>query len=189
MFDVKIKRNEWKQKITGELSGRLVFLDESSVNIDLTRRYGRGLSGKRVIDHTPLNTPRITTILSSVRLNGEKAFTVYSGGTTGPRFLEYLDNVLIPTLHSGDIIVMDNMRSHHIKEVAKHLEKHKLVPCYLPPYSPDLNPIEKMWSKVKAILRKWKIRSADQLKAAVKNALCLISNDDVAHWFNYCLHF
>ena len=140
-------------------------------------------------DHASLNTPQTTTVLSSIRFNGEKAFTTYQGGTTGERFVAYLKDTLLPTLHPGDIVVMDNLRSHHVKEVRGLLEAAGMISLYLPPYSPDLNPIEKMWSKVKAILRSWKIRSLDALPDAIRRALILVSPLDCQHWFpasNYC---
>ncbi len=104
----------------------LVFLDESGINTDLTRLYGRAPSSQRVVDHTPLNTPKTTTVLSSIRFNGEKAFTTYQGGTTGEQFVTYLKETLLPTLHSGDIVGMDNMRSHHVKAVRDVLEAKNL---------------------------------------------------------------
>ena len=189
VFDVAEKRKEWAESITPEQLDHLVFLDESGVNTDMTRRYGRARSSKRCVDHAPLNTPQTTTVLSSIRFNGEKAFTTYQGGTTGKRFVAYLKDILLPTLHPGDIVVMDNLRSHHVKEVRELLEAEGMIPLYLPPYSPDLNPIEKMWSKVKAILRSWKIRSLDALPDAIRRALILVSPLDCQHWFaasNYC---
>ena len=99
----------------------LLFLDESGVNINMTRRYGRGKGGQRVVDRAPLNTPKSTTILSSVRLDGEMAFTTFRGGTTGDKFLTYLKDVLIPTLRPGDIVVMNNLRTHHIQAVGELL--------------------------------------------------------------------
>lgn len=189
MFDVQEKRREWKKAITSEMVEHLVFLDESGVNTDLTRLYGRALSSQRAVDHAPLNTPRTTTVLSSIRLDGEKAFTTYQGGTTGKRFVQYLKETLLPTLRPGDIVVMDNMRSHHVKAVREILEANGMKVLYLPPYSPDLNPIEKMWSKMKAILRKWKIRSLDHLPDAIQRALACVSQLDCLHWFlasDYC---
>ena len=189
MFDVQEKRKEWKETITPEMVEHLVFLDESGVNTDLTRLYGRALSSQRAVDHAPLNTPRTTTVLSSIRLDGEKAFTTYQGGTTGERFVQYLKETLLPTLRPGDIVVMDNMRSHHVKAVREILEAKGMKVLYLPPYSPDLNPIEKMWSKMKAILRKWKIRCLEQLPDAIERALACVSQLDCLHWFlasNYC---
>jgi len=180
---VQEKRRQWKETIRPEIIDRLVFLDESGINIDLTRLYGWAPSSQRVADHAPLNTPQTTTVLSSIRFNGEKAFTTYQGGTTGKRFVTCLKDILLPTLHAGDIVVMDNMRSHHVKQVREVLEAKEIIPLYLPPYSPDLNPIEKMWSKVKAILRGWKIRSPDALQDALQRALDLISVRDCQHWF------
>ena len=187
--DVRRKREEWKCHMSGSGAGNLVFLDESGVNTDLTRLYGRALSSQRAVDHAPLNTPRTTTVLSSIRLDGEKAFTTYQGGTTGERFVQYLKKTLLPTLRPGDIVVMDNMRSHHVKAVREILEAKGMKVLYLPPYSPDLNPIEKMWSKMKAILRKWKIRCLEQLPDAILRALACVSQLDCLHWFldsDYC---
>ncbi len=168
MFDVQEKRREWKETITPEMVEHLVFLDESGVNMDLTRLYERAPSSQRAVDHTPLNTPRTTTVVSSIRPDEEKAFTTYQDDTTGEHFVQYLKETLFPTLRPSDIIVMDNMRSHHVKAVREILEAKGMKVLYLPPYSPDLNPIEKMWSKMKAILRKWKMRCLDQLSDAIQ---------------------
>ena len=105
---MQVKRIKWHEAKLEEQAERLVFLDESSVNIDMTRRYGRAVGKERVHGSVPLNTPKSQTILASVRLNGQTTCTMYAGGTTGERFLDYLKNVLIPTLHRGDIVVMDN---------------------------------------------------------------------------------
>ena len=131
----------------------------------------------------PLNTPTSQTVLASVRLNGQITYTMYSGGTTGERFLDYLKNVLIPTLRCGDIVVMDNMRSHHVKGVKEALRAAGVIPLYLPPYSPDLNPIEMLWSKMKAILRKPGCNIAALLPQMVAQALALVSPGDCLGWF------
>ena len=94
---------------------RLVLLDESGVNTELDRRYGKGIGGERSVDKTPLNTPANTAVLSSVRLDGETACTVYSGGTTREKFLDDLRNTLVPTLHERNTVVMDHMCTHHVK--------------------------------------------------------------------------
>ena len=127
------------------------------------------------MDGCPLEYAVDMIILSSIRLDGEKAFTTYQGGTTGERFVQYLKETLLPTLRPGDIVVMDNMRSHHVKAVREILEAKGMKVLYLPPYSPDLNPIEKMWSKMKAILRCWKIRSLDLLPDAIQKSLLCFS--------------
>lgn len=99
------------------------------------------------------------------------------------RFLDYLKNVIIPTLHKGDIVVMDNMRSHHVKGVEEVLRAAGMIPLYLPPYSPDLNPIEMLWSKMKAILRKLGCKIAAPLPQMVAQALALVSPEDCFGWF------
>lgn len=184
--DVKEKRKNWTKNLSNYDVEKMVFVDESGVNINMTRIYGRSLRGTRCVDKTPLNTPTNTTILSSIRINGESAYTTYSGGTTGDKFVEYLKNVLLPTLHEGDIIVMDNIRSHHVKEVLEiinHSGKHLRL-LYLPAYSPDFNPIEMMWSKIKSILRTMKVRDISKLTDAIKTAFSKITPSDCIGWFS-----
>ena len=111
--------------MSGYDKNKLVFLDESGVNIDLTRIYGRAAGGRRCIGKKPLNTPKNTTILSSTRLNGETMYTSYQGGTTKDKFIGYLKNVLAPALKKDDIVIMDNMRTHHSKEVKKSGRRFK----------------------------------------------------------------
>jgi transposase len=186
VIEVQEKRIKWKETIQKNDAGHLVFLDESGVNTNLTRRYGRSIGKARVEDHTPLNTPKTTTVLSSMRADGSKATVTYMGGTTGVRFVDYLKTVLIPTLKPGDIVVMDNLRSHHVKDVQKLFDRTQFQVTYLPPYSPDLNPIEKMWSKMKSILRKWKVREVSALPHSIEAALRLVSAEECTNWFRSC---
>ncbi len=111
------------------------------------------------------------------------ATTTFQGGTTGDKFLAYLKDVLIPTLHPGDIVVMDNLRTHHMQAVKELLRHAEVEVLYLPPYSPDLNPIEKLWSKIKAILRKLRVRTLDALGPAIRAAFRCVSQNDCAAWF------
>lgn len=184
--DVRDKRKSWAENLAAYPKENLVFLDESGVNTNMTRIYGRSLGGTRSVDKAPLNTPGSTTILSSIRRNGETSYTTYSGGTTGDKFVRYLKNTLIPTLHDGDIIVMDNMRSHHVKEVSETINDSgkDLTLLYLPPYSPDFNPIEMMWSKIKSILRRMKTRGISMLPDAIKTAFSKITSSDCIGWFS-----
>ena len=179
---VREKRRNWKKHMSEKDINHLVFLDESGVNINMTRHYARAWKNRRAVDKTPLNTPCNTTVLSSIRLNGDCAYTVYQGGTTA----EYLKTKLLPTLSEADIIVMDNMRSHHAKVVKQLLDSSKVTYLYLPPYSPDLNPIEKMWSKLKAFLRKEKIRIASELPSAISKGFLTIRPKDCIGWFHSC---
>lgn len=164
----------------------LVFLDESGVSTDMTRHYARAKTDERAVDSTPVNTPCSTTVLSSIRLDGKAAYTIYQGGTTAERFAVYLQDTLLPTLSKDDIIVMDNMRSHHARVVKDILDASGIRYLYLPPYSPDLNPIEKMWSKIKAYLRKEKVRIASALPDAVEKAFSTVTASDCLGWFRSC---
>lgn len=184
--DGRFKREAWKKHIPGNGVNNLVFLDESGVNTNMTRHYARSKTNERAVDSVPVNTSCNTTILSSIRLNGKTAHTVYQGGTTAERFTEYLKNILLPTLSGDDIIVMDNMRFHHAKAVKKILDESGIQYLYLPPYSPDLNPIEKMWSKIKAYLRKVKVRNASELPDAVEKAFSAVRASDCSGWFCSC---
>ena len=184
--DVQVRRTEWKEQIKGIDRSHLVYLDECGVNTDMIRIYGRSIGKVRVVDHAPLNTPKTTTVLSSIRIDGSHVTETYLGGTTGERFTAYFREKLIPALKSGDVVVMDNLHSHHVRDVKTLFDEAGIRFLYLPPYSPDLNPIEKMWSKLKAILRKWKLRSADLLPAAVSKVLALVSVPDCLHWFDSC---
>lgn len=180
------KREDWTRQLPGYDKNKLVFLDESGINTDLTRIYGRSYGGSRCVDKVPVNTPTNTTILSSIRLNGETYYTTYTGGTTKDKFINYIKDVPAPALHNGDIVIMDNMRTHHSKEVRKVIDDLKINVVYLPPYSPDFNPIEKMWPKIKSVLRKLKTRNSEALPDAVKYAFSQVHTLDCIGWFTSC---
>lgn len=184
--DVKQKRKEWPDCISRYKNSELVFLDESGCNTDMTRRYARSVGGSRAVDAVPLNTPTNTTILSTIQLDGKAWYTTFCGGTTAVRFLDYLEQVLLPHLDRNAVLIMDNMPSHRAKPVRELLDRENIRYIYLPPYSPDLNPIEKMWSKIKAILRKYKVRSAATLPDAIDRAFACISSTDCMGWFTSC---
>ena len=163
---------------------KLVFLDESGVNINMTRHYGRGKVKERVCEDVPFHTPKNTTMLSSIRLDGSLAYCFFQGSVNGEKFLEYIKNILVPTLQKGDIVIMDNLSCHKVKGVKEAIEKVEAKVIYLPAYSPDFNPIEMMWSKIKSLLRKWKARSIDLLDKAIKEAFELITVNDISGWFS-----
>ena len=145
--------------------------------------YARAKGGERAIDAIPLNTGKTTTMLSSMRLNGEKVCTTFPGAVNGEKFKEYLRELLAPTLQPGDIVIMDNLRSHKVSGVAEIIESVGATILYLPPYSPDFNPIEQMWSKIKAFLRMVKARSVATLLEAIPMAFDTVSFSDIAGWF------
>lgn len=181
--DVIKKREIWEGQQSAMNAASLVFLDESGVNTNLTRRYGRAKGKERVKDSAPLNTPKTTTILSSVRTDGTTVAKFFSGSMNGELFLDYIQNDLAPTLHDGDIVIMDNLRCHKVAGVKEAVENVGAQVRYLPPYSPDFNPIEMMWSKLKAILRKVKARTVDSLLVAIPQAFRSISICDILGWF------
>ena len=180
------KRKNWNGLISGFSASDLVFLDESGCNTDMTRRYADSFGGSRAVDSTPLSKPKNTTILSSIQLNGTLHYTTLSGGTTVERFKRYLETELLPHLNGNSVLVMDNMKSHHAKAVKNLLDSSGVRYIYLPPYSPDLNPIEKLWSKVKSLLRKFKARTLDALPNAIQNAFHSVTVSDCSGWFRFC---
>lgn len=183
--DIKARREEWQEQQKVMDRNRLVFLDESGVNLNMTRRYGRAIGKARVYDYVPLNTPKNITMLSSIRL--EDASMIHkeiTGALNGATFLEYIRNDLAPTLKPGDIVIMDNLRVHKVNGVRQAIEDKGASVLYLPPYSPDMNPIEMLWSKIKAFLRKEKARDADLLIDAIEKAYSTVSVEDVLGWFS-----
>ena len=135
------RRREWNGLMSGFKGSDLVFLDESGSNTDMTRRYAYSLGGSRAVDSAPLSKPKNTTILSSIQLDGTLRYTIFSGGTTVERFKRYLESDLLPYLNRNSVLVIDNMKSHHAKAVKDLLDSSGIRYIYLPPYSPDLNPI------------------------------------------------
>lgn len=190
--DVAQARKEWKEKQENHVElpvDKLVFLDESGVNIDMVRRYGRAKNKNRVNDYAPVNTPKKTTLVSSVRLDGTQAYEFFQGSLNGKNFLSYVKNTLIPTLKKGDIVVMDNLSCHKVKGVKEAIEEAGASVLYLPPYSPDFNPIEMMWSKMKTLLRNWKTDTPELLHSVIPDAFSSISVSDISGWFTasgYC---
>ena len=144
--DVVQARKEWKEKQEKNIfmANKLVFLDESGINIDMVRRYGRAKNKERVQDYAPKNTPKKTTLVSSVRLDGTQAYAFFQGSLNGQNFLNYIQNTLVPALKKGDIVIMDNLSCHKVKGIKEAIESVGASILYLPPYSPDLNPIERM---------------------------------------------
>ena len=119
-------------------------------------------------------------------LDGTLHYTTFSGGTTVEHFKQYLKDILLPQLNSNSVLVMDNMKSHHAKAVKDLLDSFGVRYIYLPPYSSDLNPIEKLWSKVKAFLRKFKARTLDTLPNAIQHAFQTVLPSDCSGWFRSC---
>ena len=161
------------------------FLDESSVNAGMTRLYGRAPTNERINDYVPDVRFERTSIISTLSLNGAEAPMMFKGTLNGDFFAGYVEHVLAPTLLPGEIVVMDNYSPHKGSDALEPIYEKGATVCFLPEYSPDLNPIELMWSKVKAILRKLKPRTAEELVNAVGQALNLITYEDIVGWFEH----
>lgn len=184
--DIKQKRDSWLQFQKKVDINRLVFLDETGAKTNMTRLYGRSKKGKRCNDSAPDGRWERTTILSALRLTGETYTVVFEGATDGEMYNAYVKNILTPALKPGDVVVMDNLNVHK-SEIAKKLISDAGAEClFLPAYSPDLNPIEKMWSKIKSILRRMKARTSDTLYEAIKFALDEVNANDATGWFASC---
>ena len=183
---MKAARESWRAKTAEIDPDRLVFLDESGAKTNLTRLYGRALGGERVVDAAPQGHWCTTTMLSSIRLDGTTAALVIEGPTDAEVFGAYVEQVLVPSLRPGDIVVMDNLAPHKMPMVAHRIRAAGADVWFLPPYSPDLNPIEKMWSKVREFLRSAKARTWDALWKAIAAALRVVIESDAVNWFKAC---
>lgn len=137
----------------------------------------------RAYDSAPHGHWCVTSMISSVRLDGTTACMTVDAATDGDAFLVYVQDILVPTLRPGDIVVLDNLSVHKHKDIAPLIKRAGATVEYLPPYSPDFNPIEKMWGKIKAFLRAAKARTADARNAAIAAALRTISSADARSWF------
>jgi transposase len=167
----------------------LVFVDESGVNRAMTRLYARSPPGSRAYGTAPRNWGENVSILSALCRHGPLASMSVNGATDGAVFLTYLGEVLVPKLWKGAVVVMDNLRAHKVKGVREAIEAAGARLLYLPPYSPDFNPIELAWSKLKSWLRKVAARTTEALERAIGEGLQAISTADACGYFahrGYC---
>jgi transposase len=164
----------------------LKFIDESGVNLAMTRLYGRAPKGVRVSGSVPQNYGQNVTMLAALGNHGLHAMMTVEGATDAAVFRAYVKHVLGPTLRPGDIVVLDNLRAHKAVGIQQMLARRRVRLLYLPPYSPDLAPIEPCWSKVKTALRKAKARTRAALDGAIAEALAAITETDARGWFLHC---
>jgi transposase len=165
---------------------RFKFIDESGVNLAMTRRYGRAPKGERVIGAVPQNYGANVTMLAALGSQGVEAVMTLDGATDAEVFRVYVAQVLRPTLRPGDIVIMDNLRAHKAAGIREAIEQTGARLQYLPPYSPDLSPIERCWSKLKTALRTAKARTREALEHAIAQALATITASDARSWFHHC---
>ena len=165
---------------------KLVFIDESGAKTNMTRLYGRAKEGSRTTDDAPAGHWCTTTMISSVRLDGSTACMVVDGATTADIFKAYVEQILLPTLQSGDVVVLDNLSAHKNQAIRDLIESVGAELWFLPAYSPDLNPIEKRWNKIKSILRTLKARTEETLINVIAKALESVTANDAKGWFESC---
>jgi transposase len=170
----------------GDLVKRLKFIDEIGATLGLTRLFGRAAPGERVVEATPGHSGPHYTAVATLGWTGVKAPWVLKGAMDGTAFSVYVERVLAPTLRRGDIVVMDNLSAHKSDRIRQLIEARGARLEFLPPYSPDFNPIELCWAKVKTALRAAKARTLATLLDALAAALRSIGRKDIQAWFAHC---
>ncbi|CAN5722432.1 hypothetical protein BH20ACT11_BH20ACT11_03800 [soil metagenome] len=179
-------RAAWRVLVSGRLEARrFVFVDECSTNTSLSPIYGWSRRNRRVFFEVPRNWGANVTLLSSMSMSGMGPSLAVEGSTTRAVFEAYLERVLVPTLKPGQIVVMDNLSAHKGHRIRELIEGRGCELMYLPPYSPDLNPIEEAFSKVKGVLRKAEARSREPLIEAMGVALSAVSSSDARGFFEH----
>jgi transposase len=167
-------------------AGQYVFVDESGVTTDLLRRYARGLRGERVSDHTPCSHWQTHTVVAALRLTEMSATAVFDGPIDNVTFRAYVEQVLVPALRTGDVVVLDNLAAHKQPEIREAIERAGAQLRFLPPYSPDFNPIELAFAKLKAFLRAARPRTFDQVCQLIATALGLFMPDECTNYVKHC---
>lgn len=165
---------------------QLWFFDESGFNLAMTRAYARGLVGERVVGHVPKNWGDSETLMAGIGLRGILAPMLLHGSLTSAVFEQYVEEFVAPQLRAGDIIVLDNLGAHRNEGARRIIESCGASLLFLPPYSPDLNPIELAWSKVKALVRGAGARTLDELVDAVAASLRRLRPHDIRGWIGHC---
>ena len=177
------RRQAWRATQAELDPRRLVFIDETGASTKMARLCGRSLRGTRCLGAIPHGHWKTTTFVGGLRLGGMTAPMVLDGAMDGPAFLAWIEQMLAPTLEPGDIVVMDNLPAHKPDAVRAAIEAAGATLRYLPPYSPDLNPIEMAFSKFKALLKKAAARTIEDLWTAIAQALPQLTPNDCANYF------
>lgn len=179
-------RAAFRQRATDWVVRRIKWLDETGCQLNLTRLYGRALPSARVVESVPANYGSNYTLIAALSLAGVQAPWLLEGALDGDSFRLYVAEVLAPILEPGDIVVCDNLSTHKVTGIAELVAARGARWEYLPPYSPDYNPIERCWSKLKTYLRKAKARTYEALEQAIREALATITEADLLAWVKFC---
>ena len=181
------KQRKKFRKLTGTLDlSKYIFIDEMGSNLSFTRLYGRAEPGQRVIDKVPSKSGENVSTIAALGIDGMRTGLSVKGAIDGETMILFVEEMLAPTLKRGEIVFMDNCPTHKMDEVEEAIEARGAWVLFLPAYSPDLNPIENCWSKVKAILRGLKPRSFEELLDALVEAFSRITVQDILGWFAHC---
>lgn len=164
----------------------LVFVDESGVTTEMTRRYGWAPRWERVSEAVPAGHWRTLTILAALTTRGVLASMTIESPTDGDVFLAFVEQALAPRLEPGHLVILDNLGAHKVAGVRPLIESRGAHLLYLPPYSPDLNPIEQAWAKLKQLLRAAKARLLDTLEPAIADAIAAITAENAVAFFRHC---
>ena len=186
--DVATERDEFSKEIAAVDPNRLVFLDESGILTNMTRRSARAPIGERACGEAPVRWKRLT-VLGALGLDGVVTMTTVTTGTTIPVFVYFLQTSVLPVLREQKpdaIVVMDNLSAHKNQAVKDAIAAAGLTVRYLPRYSPDFSPIEPCWSKIKTALRAVAARTVESLRAALDTVVVDVTADDAAGWFGHC---
>ena len=183
--DVAAKRRQWRNRQYWLKPERLVFIDETGARTNMARLRGRSLKGQRLPAAIPWGHWKTTTFVAGLRTTGVTAPMVLDGAMNGAAFKAYVEQILTPSLATGDIVVMDNLPSHKVAGVREAIRATGAFLLYLPPYSPDLNPIELAFSKLKALLRKAAARSIDDLWRVIADLIDEISPQECINFFRH----
>ena len=183
---VRIARHDWlrRQKIMRKQPQRLVFIDETGTNTNMTRTRGRSMKGKRLSDTAPFRRSKNQTLIAGLACEGLIAPWVISGAMHRDAFDTYIEKVLVPTLKPGTVVILDNLATHKSDKAAEILKENGCWFLFLPPYSPDLNPIEMAFSKLKAHLRRIGARTFDQLIEAIGEICDLFTSEECWNFFD-----
>jgi transposase len=182
--DVQSKRRAFRRKIRKIEPKRLVFVDETGITTAMTPAYAWAPRGARAVDSAPASW-ETTTLIAALGLEGVRAPLAFPGATDTAAFQTYVDRVLVPQLHPGDVVVFDNLKPHLSVGVSASIERAGAQVLPLPPYSPDYSPIEEMYSKVKQGLRRAKARVTDDLDKALGEVLGSVTSADILGWFRH----
>ena len=181
--DVQEERKDWEETQHTFNPNDLIFIDESSVNCGMTRLYGRAPSNERINDYVPDVRFERESVIAGLSINGIHAPLMFPGTLNGNVFKTYIKECLAPTLKPGQIVFMDSLSSHKVSGALDPIYGKGATVLFIPRYSPDYNPIEKAWSKMKSVLRKLKPRTKDELLLSMKTALDAITPSDALGWF------